>query len=204
MIPQLHRIPSKHRIMISRIIAVIVLAYVVALGPSDYLPPGFLLICEMLGYIGLSAAALGRIWCLLFIAGKKSKVLTTEGPYSMVRNPLYVFSFIGAVGFGLAVENPLLALLIGLTFIMFYPRVIRGEEAHLKAIHGEEYEAYCRRTPRWIPKLSLYKEPEFIEVRTRQFREGILDAMWFLWAFLLWEILEGLQDLHILHLWFNS
>lgn len=198
-----YRIPSKHRIMLSRIIAIVVLAYVVALGPSDYFSDGFLLVCEMLGYIGLSVAALGRIWCLLFIAGKKSKVLTTQGPYSIVRNPLYVFSFIGAVGFGLAVENPLLGLIIGVVFIFFNPRVIRGEEAYLREIHGEQYEDYCRRTPRWIPKLSLYKEPELIEVRTRQFREGILDSMWFLWAFLLWEVLEGLEELHLIHIWFN-
>ena len=49
-----------------------------------------LLACFMAG-IG----AFGRIWCSLYIAGYKNNVLVIEGPYSMCRNPLYFFSFIG-------------------------------------------------------------------------------------------------------------
>ena len=59
-----------------------------------------LLACFMAG-IG----AFGRIWCSLYIAGYKNNVLVIEGPYSMCRNPLYFFSFIGGLGVACATET---------------------------------------------------------------------------------------------------
>ena len=59
-----------------------------------------LLACFMAG-IG----AFGRIWCSLYIAGYKNNVLVTDGPYSMCRNPLYFFSFVGGIGVSCATET---------------------------------------------------------------------------------------------------
>jgi hypothetical protein len=117
-----------------------------------------------------------------------------------MRNPLYLFNFIGGIGLGLAVENPLLAALLVLGFLAFYPGVVRREEARLAQQFGETYARYCEATPRWIPRWSNFHEPETWTIFPRRFRAGLLSTMWFLWVFLLWEVFEELRLLE----WFRG
>jgi protein-S-isoprenylcysteine O-methyltransferase Ste14 len=185
--------PFSHRIFWSRVAALLLLAYILATQPPKYLPAWLVEVCESVGLVFLAFAAFGRIWCLVFIAGKKNDELVMDGPYSTVRNPLYVFSFFGAVGFGLAVENPFLAILIAVAFGIYYSVIVRREEAYLASRFGDTFRDYAARTPRWLPKTSLYHEREIVPVVTSKMRSGIRDAMWFIWAFLLWEILENVR-----------
>jgi len=185
------RIPfSSHRIAWSRAAVIAALAYALFVPAPAVIPRGWLDVSEWLGFALLIVAALGRVWCLSYISGVKNDVLVAEGPYSVVRNPLYVFNFIGAVGFGLAVENPVLAALLAVAFAVFYPSVIRQEEETLTQAFGERFARYCGATPRWFPRWSNFHEPESWSINPRRFRAGLLDAMWFLWAFLIWDILE--------------
>ena len=185
------RIPfSSHRIAWSRAAVILALAYALFVPAPALISRGWLDVSELLGFGLLIVAALGRVWCLSYIAGVKNDVLVAEGPYSVVRNPLYVFSFIGAVGFGFAVENPVLAALLAVAFAVFYPSVIRREEEVLTQAFGERFARYCDATPRWFPRWSNYHEPESWNINPLRFRAGLLDAMWFLWAFLIWDILE--------------
>ncbi|MGH8753515.1 MAG: methyltransferase family protein [Burkholderiales bacterium] len=180
--------------MWSRIAVVVILTYVVLGAPPKFFSSWLVDVAELVGFVFLSVAAMGRVWCIIFIAGVKNEVLVTDGPYSIVRNPLYVFSFLGAVGLGLAVENPLLALILGTLFAAFYPSVVRREEAYLASAHGSVFQEYCARTPRWVPNFWLYREPKTLTVVPAKIRKGIFDAMWFLWAFLLWEATEEFRQ----------
>jgi protein-S-isoprenylcysteine O-methyltransferase Ste14 len=153
---------------------------------------------ELLGYVLLVFATLWRIWCALFIAGTKNRELSAEGPYSVVRNPLYIGVFLGAVGFGFAVQQPLLGLALGAIFALGYPAVVAQEEANLTLLFGERFREYCARVPRWIPDWSLYREPDLVTVSPMRVRKAILDAMWFLWAFGLWEFVEELHKFGLL------
>jgi protein-S-isoprenylcysteine O-methyltransferase Ste14 len=146
----------------------------------------------------LATAGFGRVWCLLFIAGKKNYPLVTDGPYSIVRHPLYVFSFLGAVGFGLAVENSAVAALLAVLFAAYYSFVVRREERFLSSTFGALFEEYAARTPRWFPNPGLYREPEGLTISPRKMRQGIFEAMWFVWAYLLWELLEVLRTIGLL------
>ena len=74
----------------------------------------------------------GRIWCLTYSSGYKSSELVTQGPYSVSRNPLYFFSFIGLIGIGLATETFTLTLFLIAFFALVYPAVIAGEEEFLR------------------------------------------------------------------------
>ena len=189
-----------HRIAWSRVAVVLVFAYAVLVpAPAMFSQPAIEFL-ELLGFVLLSTAALGRLWCLSYISGFKNEVLMTEGPYSVVRNPLYLFNFAGAVGFGLAVENPVLAALLALGFLAFYPGVVRREEARLTERFGDTYARYRERTPRWIPRWSNFHEPETWTIIPRRFRAGLLSNMWFLWAFLVWEVFEELRLLD----WFRG
>src|SRR5690606_27834472 len=53
---------------------------------------------EAFGGAAILLAILGRTWCTLYIGGRKSAEIVRGGPYSVTRNPLYVFSTIGAAG----------------------------------------------------------------------------------------------------------
>src|SRR6187402_2966911 len=134
--------PFHTRIFWSRVVALLLLAYILATQPPKYLPLWVVEVCESVGLVFLAIAAFGRIWCLVFIAGKKNDELVMDGPYSTSRNPLYVFSFIGAVGFGLAVENPFLAALIAITFAVYYRVIVRREEVFLESAFGEIFRQY--------------------------------------------------------------
>jgi protein-S-isoprenylcysteine O-methyltransferase Ste14 len=189
------------RIYWSRLAAAVVGVYVLLVAPPKIGPPWLGESMELTGFVLLVAAAFGRIWCLTYISGKKDSVLLTTGPYSVVRNPLYLFSFLGALGFGMAVENPLLSLVLGTGFAVFYPITVRNEERRLLGHFGEEYGKYCDRTPRWIPDFRLYREPEAITLNPAKIRKGLLDATWFLWAFLFWEVLEECRKTGVLPAW---
>ena len=189
---------AAHRIAWSRAFVVGLLLFVLFSSPPTLSPAWLVELSEMLGFFLLAATTLWRIWCVLFIAGNKNGELSTAGPYSVVRNPLYLGNLAGVVGFGFAVEQPMLALLLGLVFALFYPSVVTKEEAQLGRIFGERYAAYCAAVPRWIPDWSRYQEPATVTVSPRKVRGAILDAMWFLWAFGLWEFIEELHSLKLL------
>jgi protein-S-isoprenylcysteine O-methyltransferase Ste14 len=180
----------RHRIAWSRAAVLFALTYAVLVPAPAAIPATVLKLFEWVGFGLLIATALGRLWCLSYIAGIKNEVMVTEGPYSVVRNPLYVFNFIGAVAFGLVVANPLLAALLAAGFSVFYPSVIRNEEAVLAQVFGETYARYCDSTPRWVPRWSNFHEPESWSINPRLFRGGMLDAMWFLWAYMIWKSFE--------------
>ena len=189
---------ANHRIGWSRALFIAVMLVVLFSSPPALDPAWLEELSEMLGFFLLAAACLWRIWCALFIAGSKNGELATSGPYSVVRNPLYVGNFLGLIGFGFAVEQPLLAIALGLIFALFYPSVVASEEARLAALFGERYRAYCAAVPRWIPDWSRYAEPSAVTVFPAHMRKAIFDAMWFLWAFALWEFIEELRKLQLL------
>jgi protein-S-isoprenylcysteine O-methyltransferase Ste14 len=179
-----------HRIQWSRAILAAALAYVLFGEPPEVLDgwPGEVL--RLCGYVLMVAGSLWRVWCLMFIGGTKDGVLTTTGPYSVVRNPLYVGSFLGVVGFGLAARLPLLPVALLVLFAVLYPAVVASEEKRLEELFGDDFRRYRDATPRWVPRWSLYAEPESISVSPKKVRQGISDAMWYLWAYAFVQTLD--------------
>ena len=104
-----------------------------------------------------SLAAVGRLWCSLYIAGYKKSCLVTAGPYAMCRNPLYFFSMLGALGVALMTHTFTIPVLVLISFAVYYPNVIRAEEADLTRIHGAPFEAYRRQTPAFSPNGLCFK-----------------------------------------------
>lgn len=129
-----------------------------------------------------SLAAVGRLWCSLYIAGYKKSSLVTDGPYAMCRNPLYFFSMLGALGVTLMTCTLTIPVLVLVSFAIYYPTVVRAEEADLVRIHGAPFEAYRSRTPAFLPKWSLLKEPDTYQVKPRVFYNHMGSAVWFILA----------------------
>ena len=135
----------------------------------------------LLGIVFIGLGTAGRLWCALFISGHKRAELTTAGPYSMTRNPLYFSSFLGFAGMGLATQTLLLTLASAIFFYVLYMFTIRQEERYLGGKFGDAFVKYCARTPRFFPDPKLYQEPETWLVDPKQFRRTMLDATWFVW-----------------------
>jgi protein-S-isoprenylcysteine O-methyltransferase Ste14 len=96
-------------------------------------------------------AVAGRAWCTLYIGGRKFAELVTSGPYSLSRNPLYVFSFIGAVGAGLQSGSVVFALVLLAAVIVALHRTVMNEEEALGRKFGAAFEAYRQAVPRYGP-----------------------------------------------------
>jgi protein-S-isoprenylcysteine O-methyltransferase Ste14 len=152
----------------------------------------------VLGVVMVGIATVGRVWCSLYISGRKSNELITTGPYSMCRNPLYFFSLVGAVGVGLTTETLTIALLLFIAFAGYYPFVIRAEQKRLAELHGPVYQQYLSSTPAFIPSLRRLHEPDQYMVKAVVFRKSLVDAMVFVWLIGVMEVLEALHESHIL------
>ena len=133
---------------------------------------------DSLGLVLLGICMLGRIYCTLQIGGRKNAELVTTGIYSVVRNPLYFFSFIGVVGIGI-ISNQItvFALLVAAFFLVYLPLISR-EEKFLGEKFGPTFTDYVSRVPRFIPDFSLYVAPGEVTVNLRTLHDALHDALW--------------------------
>jgi protein-S-isoprenylcysteine O-methyltransferase Ste14 len=101
------------------------------------------------------------LWLRGYAAGyvKKNRELTVTGPYAHTRNPLYLGSMLIAAGFALALLSWPVALLLVCGFGAIYIPVIASEERFLRAAFPE-FDGYCRRVPRLIPRLIPAPNPK--------------------------------------------
>jgi protein-S-isoprenylcysteine O-methyltransferase Ste14 len=101
------------------------------------------------------ALALPGVWLRAYASGyvKKNRELTMTGPYAHTRNPLYLGSMLIAAGFAVALLSWPVALVLAFGFTVIYVPVIASEERFLRATFPG-FDAYCRRVPRLIPRLT--------------------------------------------------
>ncbi len=155
-------------------------------------------VVDMLGLFLVITAVLGRFWSIIYIGGRKSKLVFQDGPYSIARHPLYLFSTIGTVGFGLMMGSiALTVLLAGVTFLILNATAEK-EEHFLRATYGNDYDDYAARVPRIIPKFSLFKTEKTSTFSIGELRANMFDALVFLGFIPLSEALEGIKKLEIL------
>ena len=83
------------------------------------------------------------------------KKLVIVGPYGVVRNPMYWAVLFVMLGEAAVLHFQLLAELAALFFLGTCVFVLLYEEPTLRASFGDEYDDYCRRVPRWLPRLKI-------------------------------------------------
>jgi len=135
----------------------------------------------------------GRTWSSIYIAGRKVETLVMTGPYSISRNPLYVFSIIGAAGAGAQLGSVALALAAGLVAALVFYLVVRKEERALTVKLGLPYRQYLATVPRFLPNWSLWRDAEKVEVRPKLIVRTFVDACVFLLSI---PLAEGFEYLH--------
>ncbi len=96
--------------------------------------------------------ALGKQWSLAarLVEGHK---LVKEGPYSVVRNPIYTGMFGMLLATGLVVSHWIGLLVAVVVFAIGTAIRVRSEETLLREAFGREFEDYARAVPAVIPFL---------------------------------------------------
>ncbi len=86
--------------------------------------------------------------------------LIISGPFAYVRNPLYVGNMIIYLGLGIMslALFPYLQIIALLFFIFQYSLIVSEEEEYLKRTYGEQYKKYFSSVPRFLPRLTPYKD----------------------------------------------
>ncbi|HXC46749.1 MAG TPA: isoprenylcysteine carboxylmethyltransferase family protein [Candidatus Sulfotelmatobacter sp.] len=137
---------ARQRVRIGYLLAVVVLF----LSRPEPLP---ILIGACVGLLGLAIRA--------YAAGylHKQSVLTTTGPYSRTRNPLYFGSSILALGAAIAMNSWFSAALLLFYFALVYRLVMHREEIELRGHHGAEFDAYAKSVPLFFPRLTAPEQP---------------------------------------------
>ena len=117
------------------------------------------------GLIGLAIALLGQairsatVGLEYIIRGGKdhqvyAEKLVTGGIYSHVRNPMYVGNFFLLVGLAVASNSWVFSLAAIPIAMLTHVLIIAAEEDFLRGKFGAEFDAYCARSPRWVPRLA--------------------------------------------------
>jgi protein-S-isoprenylcysteine O-methyltransferase Ste14 len=148
---------------------------------------------EAIGVSLIGAAILGRLWCTLYIGGRKSDTVVQSGPYSIMRNPLYFFSAIGAAGVGAQSGSIIVALVFGLLCTLAFLIVIRREERFLSGQFGSDYQDYLGRVPRFFPNVRLFRDEVTLSVLPKRLYVTLMDGLVFFAALPAFEIVQYLQ-----------
>jgi protein-S-isoprenylcysteine O-methyltransferase Ste14 len=120
------------------------------------------LICFLVSFLGLAV----RAWTIGTAPARTSgrnqgrqiaDRLNTTGPYSVVRNPLYVGNALMWAGVVLFARSPWLALAVGFTFWLVYERIVYAEEEFLRERFGGEFVAWAAVTPAFVPRPRSYQ-----------------------------------------------
>ncbi len=140
---------QKHRVMISRVIWLVMIVYLFGLEritinsiTSPVALWGLLAVCTGVIIRSISAGAL-----------HKNQTLSTQGIYAIVRNPLYVGSFLMLIGLNIIIGHIVVWIVSLLLFAITYVPTIVNEEEGLKKAYPQEWELFITQTPRFIPNL---------------------------------------------------
>ncbi len=118
-----------------------------------------MLISMLLGYallfIGIGIFIQG--WRELYRAHRDNR-LATDGLYGLVRHPQYTGLFIGLFGEGVVHWPTLFSAGLFPVIVLVYVLLARSEEKKVLQQFGEEYRAYRRRVPMFIPRPGQWRQ----------------------------------------------
>jgi len=158
---------------------------------------------EIGGWMCFVAGAAFRFWAAAYIGGRKGQAISTDGPYSVCRNPLYFGTFLMLVAFTLLLQS--LTFMVGAlaASAVYLGMTIFDEERRLAHKFGPAYLVYCRETPRFFPRPWLLRTPERVEVNVPALARECRSAALYLWIPVAGRLLEQLRESRILPAMFD-
>ena len=96
--------------------------------------------------IGAIVSVIGEL-IRLWAAGhlEKSREVTRSGPYQFTRHPLYLGSSLIGVGFAMAANHIVVAIIVVAYLLLTLTAAMRSEESHLREKFGDAYDAYVEK-----------------------------------------------------------
>ncbi len=187
------QVNQDRRILLLRVLFIALLPVLViaqpAIGQRTFTAEMF----ETAGVLLVFAAVLGRFWSILYIGDSKNATVMQDGPYSLCRHPLYLFSTIGVFGLGLMMGMITIAVLLALVAWLVLMATARKEEAFLRGEFGPAYDEYAKVVPQIIPRSLAYSSPEKTTFSAGTLSRHALDALAFLLVLPLEELLEWVK-----------
>ncbi len=112
-------------------------------------------------WIGVPIAVFGEL-IQMWAASQlhKNEYFTVSGPYSHVRNPMYIGRFFLGLGFFIMLWNPYIVVAYVVLFAAYAHMRVKREEIRLQQIFAPHYQHYCSEIRRWLPRLKPYSRSE--------------------------------------------
>ena len=136
----------------------------------------------------------GRLWSTLYIGGRKAAEVVDTGPYSIMRNPLYFFSTIAAMGVGMQAGSMWLGAAFAVGCWAAFHIVTLREERWLAANLGQPFRDYMARVPRFFPNPFIYRDQQEVTFSPKLLNRTWLDGLAFFASVPILETLESLQQ----------
>lgn len=145
------------------------------------------------GVLLLAIAIVGRTWVWAHLGRRRHLQFVFDGPYSVVRHPLYAFSILGAAGVVAQTGSVIMMFLLSAAVWVVFNRVARIEENDMASRFGEPYRIYLSRTPRFVPDLSLWTAPQVVSIEYRPLIKCLRDASLFALAVPIFIVIDWAQ-----------
>jgi len=114
-------------------------------------------------WAGLAVSLVGsgiQLWC--FAALYKNVTLICQGPYAVVRNPMYLGRFFLLFGILMATGQVWLLVLFTVFYALYAVNRVKREEQTLAGIFGAEYATYCANVRRFLPGRPYHGNPVWV------------------------------------------
>jgi protein-S-isoprenylcysteine O-methyltransferase Ste14 len=124
-------------------------------------------------WLAFSVASVGAIvrvftsgWAALGTSGRakiaaEASELNTTGPYSLVRNPLYVGRILNFTGLAMLSGSWVFGAIVFLLSILVYERISVYEEEYLRDKFGQAHADWAKSVPALLPRLHGWVKPKY-------------------------------------------
>lgn len=120
--------------------------------------------------------------------GAVAAELNTTGPYSLVRNPLYVGRIVNFTGIAMLSGSWVFGALVFLLGILVYERISTYEEDFLRATFGPAHAAWAADVPALLPRTHGWVSPRYPFWFRRMFWRENKKIFWLATALLLFDL----------------
>lgn len=106
------------------------------------------------GYAALGTSGRAKV-------AAEASELNTTGPYSLVRNPLYVGRILNFTGIAMLSGSWVFGAIVYLVGVLIYERISIYEEEYLRDKFGKAHAEWAAHVPALLPRLSGWVKPKY-------------------------------------------